>query len=335
MTVLTEDLAADLVYEQGRDIVIPEIYTSIESYAFKSFDLTSVIIPNSITSIAEYAFAYNDLTNLTIPDSVNSIGMYAFFGNQLSSVEIPDSVTSLAVRAFDGNPLDSVSISADATFDRSLFPEGIEIIRREPAPIPAPTPTPAPVPTPTPEPTPDQGDSIDKIDSIDDITTPDSISTFELKEPIQINGQNIETVIVGTNKKDKITGTSEGEILSGQVGKDVLKGGGGADGFLFNTPNGFGKKQTDQIRDFDSDEGDSILVDKDVFGLGKKIKLKVVTGKKASKKAAKSKNDFIYDDKKGLLYFNENGKEEGWGDGGLFVKLKGAPELDVSDFTIV
>ena len=63
------------------------------------------------------------------------------------------------------------------------------------------------------------------------------------------------------------------------------------------------------------------LIDKDVMGLGKNIKLKVVTGKKSSKKAARSKMDFVYDGKKGLLYFNENGKEEGWGDGGLFAKL--------------
>jgi hypothetical protein len=57
------------------------------------------------------------------------------------------------------------------------------------------------------------------------------------------------------------------------------------------------------------------------MGLGKNIKLKVVTGKKSSKKAARSKMDFVYDGKKLLLYFNENGKEEGWGDGGLFAKL--------------
>ena len=145
----------------------------------------------------------------------------------------------------------------------------------------------------------------------------------------------IETVFIGTKKKDKITGTSASEVLAGQEGKDVLKGGDEADGFFFNAPNGFGKKETDKVKDFDPNEGDLLLVDKDVFDLGKKIKLKVVTGKKASKKAAKSKNDFIYDDKKGLLYFNENGKDKGWGDGGLFVKLQGVPELGASDFTIV
>ena len=43
----------------------------------------------------------------------------------------------------------------------------------------------------------------------------------------------------------------------------------------------------------------------------------------------------MYDGKKGFLYFNENGKEKGWGDGGLFVKLQDAPELGVSDFTFL
>ena len=31
--------------------------------------------------------------------------------------------------------------------------------------------------------------------------------------------------------------------------------------------------------------------------------------------------------KKGLLCFYDHGKEEGWGDGGLFAKLKGALDL--------
>ena len=176
---------------------------------------------------------------------------------------------------------------------------------------------------------------MERIESIDDIITQDEVSTFELMKPIFFGTKKIEKILFGTPKKDKITGSSEGEVLSGGGGKDVLQGGDESDGFLFNTPNGFGKKQADVIKDFDPDEGDSVLVDKDVFGLSKKIKLKVITGKKASKKASKSNNDFVYDDKKGLAYFNENGKEKGWGDGGLFAKLQGAPELDASDFTIV
>ena len=83
-------------------------------------------------------------------------------------------------------------------------------------------------------------------------------------------------------------------------------------------------------------EGDSVLVDKAVFDLGRKVKFKSVTGKKATKKASKSNKEFVYDGNKGLLYFNENGKAKGWGDdGGLFAKLIGSPELGASDFTIV
>ena len=53
---------------------------------------------------------------------------------------------------------------------------------------------------------------------------------------------------------------------------------------MFQDPDGFGNKKADTIKDFDSGEGDLILLDKDFFDLGKKIKLKTVTGKKAAKK---------------------------------------------------
>ena len=208
-----------------------------------------------------------------------------------------------------------------------------------PTPTPTPEPTPAPVPTPTPTPTPTPEptyiNTVDEIESINDLNTSDEVSTFELTQPIPIGGQDVETLIVGTDKKDKITGTSKGEVLAGGDGKDVLVGGDGADGFLFQDLDGFGNKEVDKVKDFDSNEGDSVLLDKDVFDLGKRVKLKTVTGKKAAKNTTGSKEDFVYDDKKGLLYYNENGKEEGWGDGGLFAKLQGAPELGASDFTVI
>ena len=56
---------------------------------------------------------------------------------------------------------------------------------------------------------------------------------------------------------------------------------------------------------------------------------------KTIKYLAKIKDDFVCDEKKDLLYFNENGKQKGWGDGGLFAILQGAPELGDDDFTIV
>ena len=113
-----------------------------------------------------------------------------------------------------------------------------------------------------------------------------------------------------------------------------LKGGGGSDGFLFSAKV-FGRKEADKILDFNSDEDDSILVDKEVFDLGEQIKLKTVASRKALRKASKTNNPFVYYEKKGFLYFNENGKESGWGDGGLLAILQGKPELGAFDFTIV
>ena len=67
----------------------------------------------------------------------------------------------------------------------------------------------------------------------------------------------------------------------------------------------------------------------------KKVKFKTVASRKALRKALKNNNPFVYYEKKGFLYFNENGKESGWGDGGLLAVLEGKPELSASDFTIV
>ena len=176
---------------------------------------------------------------------------------------------------------------------------------------------------------------ISSVHPIDDISVQKIIKSFTLSKPVFLDTQDIDTVIVGTKNKDKITGSSDGEVLAGMKGKDVLKGGKGADGFLFNQAGEFGFKHVDKIKDFDSGEGDTILLDNDLFVLGKQIKLKSYRSKSKVKKAAKSKNDFVYDERKGLLYFNENGKQKGWGDGGLFAKLQDSPELGANDFTIV
>ena len=54
-----------------------------------------------------------------------------------------------------------------------------------------------------------------------------------------------------------------------------------------------------------------------------------------TQKTQPQKNQPLYTTKKGLLYFNENQDEKGWGDGGIFARLKGAPELGASDLTLV
>ena len=119
MAALTKEIADQLIAEQGLDVVIPNIYTSIASGAFDRYDydekLLSVIIPDSVTSIGERAFSANKLTSVDIPDSVTSIGDGAFSANKLTSVDIPDSVTSIGDGAFSVNKLKSVDIPDSVT----------------------------------------------------------------------------------------------------------------------------------------------------------------------------------------------------------------------------
>ena len=72
-----------------------------------------------------------------------------------------------------------------------------------------------------------------------------------------------------------------------------------------------------------------------MFGVGKRASYKPARNKKALAKLAKKDIDFLYDEKKGCLYFNENGADKGFGDGGIIAVLKGAPELDSSNLRFV
>ena len=115
MTVLTRGVAQALVDEQGFDVVIPDIYTSIDDRAFFDNQLTSIVIPDSVTSIGNQAFYENQLTSVDIGVSVTSIGYQAFYSNDLTSVVIPDSVTSIDDGAFWHNKLTSVEIGNSVT----------------------------------------------------------------------------------------------------------------------------------------------------------------------------------------------------------------------------
>ena len=63
---------------------------------------------------------------------------------------------------------------------------------------------------------------------------------------------------------------------------------------------------------------------------------KCVLFKKAvKKKLSKQDFDFLYDEKTGGLYFNENGSDKGFGDGGIIAILKGAPDLRFGNLEFV
>ena len=158
-----------------------------------------------------------------------------------------------------------------------------------------------------------------------------TVTTLQLEAPLVIGSLRITQAVVGTAQRDSITGTNADEAIAGGGGKDKLTGGRGADAFVFEIPGEFGKRRLDSITDFSLDEGDMIVISSDAFDGVSEIRLKTVTGRKAAKDASATNKSFIYDDKKGLLYFNEDGRNSGFGDGGVFAKLVGTPEIGKED----
>ena len=93
-----------------------------------------------------------------------------------------------------------------------------------------------------------------------------------------------------------------------------------------NVPQKYKIKFIDKITNFNSST-DELEIDTDSFGIDSYATFAVGKNKKAVKKLAKQDFDFLYDQKKGGLYFNENGADKGFGDGGIIAILKGAPDL--------
>ena len=143
------------------------------------------------------------------------------------------------------------------------------------------------------------------------------------------------------NKKDKVKGTSGDDVILTGFGKDKLTGKSGADIFWAWSGEGFKKKTMDQITDFNREEGDLILLDDTnrdftFVNLDEGVEFATATSKRQLKKYQASDSQIIYlqKGKKGKLYFNSNLSEPGWGDGGMFLQLKGSPDLLSSDLQI-
>ena len=93
------------------------------------------------------------------------------------------------------------------------------------------------------------------------------------------------------------------------------------------SPSKFKKKTADKITDFNPST-DTLKIDTDSFDIDSSATFAAGKNKKVVKKQlAKLDVDLLYDQKKGGLYFNENGTDKGFGDGGIIAILKGAPEL--------
>ena len=92
-------------------------------------------------------------------------------------------------------------------------------------------------------------------------------------------------------------------------------------------PKKINKKSADKIINFNPST-DTLEINTDSFGIDSSATFAAGKNKKeVKKKLAKQEINFLYDQKKGGLYFNENGSDKGFGDGGIVAILQGAPDL--------
>ena len=95
--------------------------------------------------------------------------------------------------------------------------------------------------------------------------------------------------------------------------------------YTLTPPKKYNKKSADIIANF-KPSVDKLRLDADEFGASQSFK--VAKNRKALMRLARKDFDFLYDQKKGGLYYNENGSKKGFGDGGIIAILKGGPNLD-------
>jgi hypothetical protein len=93
--------------------------------------------------------------------------------------------------------------------------------------------------------------------------------------------------------------------------------------------------RVDRIINFSGAEGDSLELSRRIFkGIGE-LDFVAVGNAKASKRAARSDNDIIYETSTGKLYFNSNDSDLGFGkQGGLFAIMEASPLISRNDFVI-
>ena len=91
------------------------------------------------------------------------------------------------------------------------------------------------------------------------------------------------------------------------------------------------RKAADKITNFNPST-DTLDIDADSFGIDHSATFAAAQNKRKLKKLARKDYNFLYDQKKGGLYFNENGADKGFGDGGIIAILKGSPNLTSDNF---
>ncbi|MCC5616119.1 hypothetical protein LC605_13790 [Nostoc sp. CHAB 5836] len=154
-----------------------------------------------------------------------------------------------------------------------------------------------------------------------------------------IDGKAGNDTIDGKAGNDLLSGGAGNDILIGGAGNDTLVGGIGADRFLYDTNARFDSSAVglDTISDFKQSQGDKIVLDKTTFSA---ITSAVGTGFsnasnfEVTSLGAASTAVIVYNPVTGQLFYNSNGSVAGFGIGGPFAVVTGAPTLVASDFVL-
>ena len=343
-------------------IKIPRTIKYIGDGAFSSTELTSIDIPNSVTKIGVEPFAWSKISKISIGNVIESgfqqstpgnpqrsqrvfygiplnkvvvkkgtkrIGYAAFYGggNIDSSnldVDIPDSVKSIDNFAFHRAPITSIKLpknlieigsDAFAYTDISTinFPKKLKSI--EPRAF-----------------------SWTRLKTVDLQNVTDL--GYKAFESSTLKKAYISPKLKQNQGKTYGSGEIHGEqfdhsvtlkIKSAKPAKRKNKQQTLAD---ISKPEKYKNKHVDSIVDF---KPSSDILDIDVASFDADIFSTFKSGKngKAIKKLASQDFDFLYDQKKGGLYFNENGSGKGFGDGGIIAILDGAPDLTSGNIEFV
>lgn len=147
-----------------------------------------------------------------------------------------------------------------------------------------------------------------------------------------LSGSGGNDRLVGGKGDDVLNGGSGDDVLIGGKGDDILVGDAGADQFLFSSNRSFRASDfgRDVIRGFTTGV-DKIVVDKTTFGDINASDIEVVA---SDSLAANSDALITVSLGSSRIFFNQNGTGAGFGSGGAFGKLQGAPEIAASDFVI-
>ena len=154
-----------------------------------------------------------------------------------------------------------------------------------------------------------------------------------------LRGGSGNDTLVGGSGNDTVVGDAGNDTIVGSAGYDILTGSAGADSFVYNTDATFTSYAVgvDTITDFNHSQGDKIVLDKTTFNT---ITSTAGTGFsnasdfKITSSGAASTAKIIYDAVSGQLFYNQNGSVAGFGSGGLFATLTGAPTLTANDFVV-